>query len=91
MIRAIFFDLDGTLLDNDKRIPASAYEALEKCRERGIALFVATARPPILEKMLGWGASEEQLFSGESIVMGLVSGSESIWRIILCRGKSWNA
>ena len=64
MIRAIFFDLDGTLLDNDKRITASAYEALEKCRERGIALFVATARPPILEKMLGWGASEEQLFSG---------------------------
>ena len=84
MIRAIFFDLDGTLLDNDKRIPASAYEALEKCRERGIALFVATARPPILEKMLGWGAAE-------SIVMGPVSGSESIWRIILCRGKSWNA
>ena len=76
MIRAIFFDLDGTLLDSDKRIPASAYEALEKCRERGIALFVATARPPILE---------------ESIVMGPVSGSESIWRIILCRGKSWNA
>ena len=64
MIRAIFFDLDGTLLDNDKRIPASAYEALEKCRERGIALFVATARPPILEKMLGWGAAEERLFSG---------------------------
>ena len=64
MIQAIFFDLDGTLLDNDKRIPASAYEALEKCRERGIALFVATARPPILEKMLGWGAAEERLFSG---------------------------
>ncbi len=42
MIRAIFFDLDGTLLDNDKRITASAYEALEKCRVRGIALFVAT-------------------------------------------------
>ncbi|MBP0980298.1 MAG: HAD hydrolase family protein, partial [Oscillospiraceae bacterium] len=28
MIKALFFDLDGTLLDNNKQIPYSAIDAL---------------------------------------------------------------
>lgn len=40
MIKAIFFDLDGTLLDSNKRILLSTVEALKDCRDRDIRLFV---------------------------------------------------
>ena len=44
-IRAIFFDIDGTLRDFEtKRIPESTKEALRKAREAGILLFIATGR-----------------------------------------------
>lgn len=52
MIKSIFFDLDRTLLNSDKKIPNSSATALRRCRENGIKLFVATVRPPILDKML---------------------------------------
>lgn len=64
MIKAIFFDLDRTLLNSRKEIPDSAKSALAKCKDRGIKLFIATARPPILDKMLGWGDEEFSLFDG---------------------------
>lgn len=64
MIKSIFFDLDRTLLNRDKRIPNSSATALRRCKENGIKLFVATARPPILDKMLGWGDEEFSLFDG---------------------------
>lgn len=51
MIKAIFFDLDGTLLNSKKKISDKTKSALKKCRENGISLFIATARPPILNKM----------------------------------------
>lgn len=63
MIRAMFFDLDGTLLNGAKRVPDSALAALRRCRARGVRLFVATARPPLLRKMLDW-AEAEPLFDG---------------------------
>lgn len=45
MIRAIFFDLDGTLLSHTQGgIPQSAQKALELLRSRGIRLFLATGR-----------------------------------------------
>lgn len=43
-IRAIFFDIDGTLLGAGHRMPASTLRALELAREKGILLFVATGR-----------------------------------------------
>ena len=47
MIKAIFFDIDGTLLDHDTHLmPSSTFEALKKLRKNGIRLFVATGRPP---------------------------------------------
>ena len=42
--RAIFFDIDGTLLGRDKRMPPSTLHALKKARENGVLLFVATGR-----------------------------------------------
>lgn len=63
-MKALFFDLDGTLLDSHKRIPASARRALRSCRDQGIKVYLATARSPRLGEMLGWGPEEFALFDG---------------------------
>lgn len=64
MIKALFFDLDGTLLDGEKKIPDSAVQALLQCREKGIYVFLASARSPRLQETLGWGEREFSLFDG---------------------------
>ena len=46
--KAIFMDIDGTLLSHSlKRVPKSAVEALRCARENGILLFAATGRSNI--------------------------------------------
>ena len=45
MIKAIFFDIDGTLLSHSLcAIPASAQNALQVLRKKGLKLFIATGR-----------------------------------------------
>lgn len=45
MIRALFFDVDGTLLSfRTHAIPASTREAIDRARQRGVRLFIATGR-----------------------------------------------
>lgn len=45
MIKAIFFDIDGTLLSHQsKSVPASTKEALRSLKEKGIYTFIATGR-----------------------------------------------
>ena len=45
MIKAIFFDIDGTLVSfKNHQIPASTIESLKKLKEKGIKIFVATGR-----------------------------------------------
>lgn len=72
MIRALFFDLDGTLLTDDKQLSAAVAAALRACRARGIKLFVATARPPSLSKMLAWPPETLALFDGGVFCNGSV-------------------
>ena len=46
-IRAVFFDIDGTLVSfNTHAVPRSAVEALAELRRRGIMTFIATGRMP---------------------------------------------
>ena len=45
MIRAIALDLDGTLLDNQKRIPMQTIETIEKLSNSGFVIIIATGRP----------------------------------------------
>lgn len=63
-MKALFFDLDGTLLNSSKQIPASARRALRACRAKGIKVYLATARSPRLAEMLHWGEAEFALFDG---------------------------
>ena len=45
MLKAVFFDIDGTLLSHrTNSVPASALRALELLREKGILTFMATGR-----------------------------------------------
>ena len=45
MLKAVFFDIDGTLLSHKTNcVPPSAVRALEALRERGILTFLATGR-----------------------------------------------
>lgn len=64
MIKAVFFDLDGTLLKDDKTVDSSSIQALQQCKNKGIQLFIATARPYGLDKMLGWSNQFFSLFDG---------------------------
>lgn len=45
-IRLVAIDLDGTLLDADKRVCARAAEALVGLPRRGVKVVIASARPP---------------------------------------------
>lgn len=46
MIKALFFDVDGTLVSfNTHKIPTSTVEALEEAKKRDVKLFIATGRP----------------------------------------------
>src|SRR6185295_18126065 len=39
-------DLDGTLLTDDLRITGRTHAAIRRARERGVAVVLASARPP---------------------------------------------
>lgn len=46
MTKALFFDIDGTLVSfNTHTIPASTIEALTRAKERGVRIFISTGRP----------------------------------------------
>ena len=54
MIKALFFDIDGTLVSfNTHTIPASTIEALTAAHQKGIQIFIATGRPPQIINNLG--------------------------------------
>ena len=45
MIKAVFFDIDGTLLSFDThKIPHSTIQAISELKEKGIKVFIATGR-----------------------------------------------
>lgn len=46
MIKALFFDIDGTLVSfKTHRIPQSAIDAIHRVRQQGVKVFIATGRP----------------------------------------------
>lgn len=54
MIKAIFFDIDGTLVSfKTHNIPQSTVEAIGQVKQKGIKVFIATGRPFITINNLG--------------------------------------
>lgn len=53
MIRALFFDIDGTLVSfKTHRVPSSAIQALKKAKEKGIGIYISTGRPlPLINNL----------------------------------------
>ncbi len=46
MIRALFFDIDGTLVSfNTHKVAQSTIDGLNIAKERGIKIFISTGRP----------------------------------------------
>lgn len=50
--KIIFFDIDGTLLDHDKRLPDLTKKALEQLKENGVFVAIATGRAPFMFEKL---------------------------------------
>jgi Cof subfamily protein (haloacid dehalogenase superfamily) len=73
-VRALFIDLDGTLLMPDKNLSPASRAALKRCRDRGIRPFVATARPPSLPRQLGLDAEAAELLAEGIFCNGAVLG-----------------
>ena len=46
MYKLVFFDIDGTLLTDRKKIPASAKQAIQDLKKNGIMPAIATGRAP---------------------------------------------
>jgi len=54
MVKAVFFDIDGTLVSfNTHKIPDSTLEALSLLKKKGIKTFIATGRPYFVIDNLG--------------------------------------
>ncbi|KAA6335008.1 putative bifunctional phosphatase/peptidyl-prolyl cis-trans isomerase [termite gut metagenome] len=54
MIKALFFDIDGTLVSfNTHAIPQSTINAIELAKEKGIKVFISTGRPKVIINNLG--------------------------------------
>ncbi|PAV29858.1 hydrolase Cof [Virgibacillus profundi] len=46
--KIVFFDIDGTILDDEKQIPSSTKKAIQKLKQNGIYVAIATGRAPFM-------------------------------------------
>ncbi|GGB59044.1 Cof-type HAD-IIB family hydrolase [Virgibacillus dakarensis] len=46
--KMVFFDIDGTLLNHEKKVPASTKEAIRQLKENGVYVAIATGRAPFM-------------------------------------------
>lgn len=54
MIKALFFDIDGTLVSfQTHTIPASTIDAIREAKRKGIQVFISTGRPKVIINNLG--------------------------------------
>lgn len=47
-MKIVFFDIDGTLLDHDKKLPASTKKAVKQLQDSGVFVAIATGRAPFM-------------------------------------------
>lgn len=70
MKKIVFFDIDGTLLDDEKNLPASTKEAIKTLQEKGIYTAIATGRAPFMVTKLLEELNMESFvsFNGQYVV-----------------------
>lgn len=66
MIRLIVCDMDGTLLDSQKRLPRDIRPVVRALRERGVAFAVASGRPYVALRRDLAGLEDDILFICEN-------------------------
>lgn len=44
----VFFDIDGTLLDHEKKLPEATKDAIKRLQENGVFVAIATGRSPFM-------------------------------------------
>ncbi|MBP2239958.1 Cof subfamily protein (haloacid dehalogenase superfamily) [Cytobacillus eiseniae] len=52
MSKIVFFDIDGTLLDRNKQLPALTKKAIEQLKQNGVFVAIATGRAPFMYESL---------------------------------------
>ena len=82
MVKALFFDIDGTLVSfNTHEIPPSAVEAIAAAKAKGIRIFIATGRPPVIINNLS-ALQDRHLIDGYITMNGgyCFAGKEVIYK-----------
>jgi Cof subfamily protein (haloacid dehalogenase superfamily) len=70
MKKIVFFDIDGTLLDHDKKLPDATKEAIKTLQDNGIYVAIATGRAPFMYEGLREELGIESFvsFNGQYVV-----------------------
>ncbi len=82
MIKALFFDIDGTLVSfRTHAIPASTVRAIEAAKAKGLSIFIATGRPFAIINNLN-ALEERRLIDGYITMNGAYcfAGNETIYK-----------
>ena len=104
MIKALFFDIDGTLVSfHTHRIPPSTIKALEMAHEKNIKIFIATGRPTFIINNLS-ELQQRNLIDGYITMNGAycVVGNQVIYKspvpaedvqalVNICREKGYSS
>lgn len=85
-IKAVFFDIDGTLLTDNRTVSKSTILAINYLKKRGILVGVATGRDPrfVLQYMASLGLdigityNGQYIFSREEVIYSRVLGVQQI-------------
>ncbi|WP_409253545.1 Cof-type HAD-IIB family hydrolase [Bacillus sp. SCS-153A] len=70
MSKIVFFDIDGTLLDHDKKLPDATKKAIRQLQENGTYVAIATGRAPFMYEGLREELGIESFvsFNGQYVV-----------------------
>ena len=82
MIKALFFDIDGTLVSfSTLQIPQSTIDAITAARNNGVKVFISTGRPPQIMNNIG-ALQERGLIDGYITMNGAYCyvGDEVIYK-----------
>ena len=90
MPKALFFDIDGTLVSfRTHRIPDSTLDAIEQARRKGAKVFISTGRPRMLINNLVQ-LEERRLIDGYITMNGAYCfvGEETIYKKNICPAEA---